>query len=169
MKRHIRPIRIEGNIAYITLTQGYEAVIDAADVHLVEGRNWFARVTHGNAVYAESNLSHPRSGQDKLHRIIIGDTPGLQIDHIDGDGLNNRRGNLRLATHSQNMQNRPLFKNNKSGFKGVSYRKDSKCWRAEILSKGDRHILGKFNCPTAAHFAYVKASRELHGEFGRIS
>ena len=113
MTRTIREIRIEGNIAYVPLTKGYEAVIDAEDVHLVAGRAWHAKVTKTKAgevrsVYA-SAMTLRVDGKAKniwLHRVILGLTDGLLFaDHIDGDGLNNRRSNLRVATPSENRKN----------------------------------------------------------------
>jgi hypothetical protein len=90
MPKSIRPIRVEGNVAFVPLTKGRESVIDAADVHLVEGFNWFAHVRGGGAYACSLRLS-PKRKHIILHRIIMGDPDGLEIDHIDGDGLNNRR------------------------------------------------------------------------------
>jgi hypothetical protein len=165
-EKSIRQIRIEGNIAFIPLTKGYEAVIDAADVHLVEGWNWHADVKR-NTVYAGRSGPRPEQRKIHLHRAIMGDPDGLEIDHIDGDGLNNRRANLRAATHGQNQRNRGAQSNNSSGFKGVSWDKPTGKWRAQIEVNGKNKHLGRYNTPEAAHAAYCKASDVLHGEFGR--
>lgn len=165
-----RPVRIEGDIAYVPLTNGYTATISASDVSLVAGRNWSA-LTDGSRVYAVSN--DPMGGGKyrliRMHRVIMGDPDGLQVDHWDGDGLNNQRTNLRIATNSQNQHNQRTRRDNTSGYKGVTFRKDKGRWHAKIMLNGQRQHLGLFNCPTAAHFAYIKASRALHGEFGRIA
>ncbi len=109
-----------------------------------------------------------------VHRIIyflaFGVDPGnLHIDHIDGNGQNNNPANLRLATNSENMRNRGATKINTSGFKGVDWRKQSQNWRALIRHHGKLRHLGLFDTPEEAHAAYVRAAKELHGEFARAS
>ena len=163
----MREIRIEGDVAYVPLTQGYEAVIDAADRHLVAGYNWTVLVGP-RTVYACRTGPRPKQHKVFMHRLLMGEPEGFQIDHIDSDGLNNRRNNLRTATKSQNQCNQRLNARNKSGFKGVSWHVPSAKWQSHIMLHGKSRNLGHFGCPTAAHFAYVKASRALHGEFGRI-
>jgi hypothetical protein len=168
MSRAIRPIRIEGDVAYVPLTKGYEAIIDAADVPLVEGVNWWAKISR-ITVYAAAKLPSPQRGDKLMHRAIMNTPSKMETDHIDGDGLNNRRSNLRIATTSENQRNRGLSANNTSGFKGVSWQKRTKKWRAEIRSNGVYWWLGDFDTPEAAHAAYVAASERLHGEFGRVA
>jgi hypothetical protein len=173
MPRKIRPIRIEGNIAYVPLTKGYEAIIDAADVHLVSGSNWFAQ-EYPRSVYAKR--SRKKRGVVQcifLHRVLMGDPEGFEIDHINGNGLDNRRsgekGNLRVATKAQNGRNQRLFSSNTSGYKGVSFHKQASKWDARIMVDGKSRRLGLFSTPKDAAAAYAKASAELHGEFGRTS
>lgn len=162
-----RLIRIEGDIAYVPLTQGHEAVIDAADVPLVDGFNWCARVVP-NTVYAvRTDRLGAKPREVSLHRVLMGDPDGLEVDHRDRNGLNCRRQNLRAATHAQNAMNRAVQSNNTSGFKGVSWHKAKGKWRAEIKVGGKKRHLGSFHAPEDAHAAYCKASTELHGDFGR--
>ena len=169
MPRKIRPIRVEGNVAFVTLTRGYEAVIDAADVLLVGGWNWFALV-RPHTVYAyRTDCSSLKKRTVMLHRVIAGEPEALEVDHIDCDGLNNRRSNLRAATRAQNMHNMRTPKRNTSGFKGVGFDRLSGQWRAYIKINGKQHHLGCFTTPEDAHEAYVTASDRLHGEFGRIA
>lgn len=163
----MRQIRIEGDVAYVPLTRGYEAIIDVADLHLIDGFNWTCLIGP-RAVYACRTGPRPKQQKIIMHRLLMGNPKGLQVDHIDGDGLNNRRSNLRLATASQNMCNQRLTARNTSGFKGVSWHGRSAKWQSHIMLHGKSHNLGQFNCPTAAHFAYAKASRAMHGEFGRV-
>ena len=164
----IRPIRIEGDLAYVPLTQGREAIIDVADVPLVEGFNWFASVRK-NTVYAQriDRSSHKRRAV-YMHRALMCEPSGLHIDHIDGDGLNNCRHNIRVATSAQNSQNKRLAVCNTSGMKGVSREKTTDKWRAQIVVHGKHVSIGRFATPEAAHDAYCKASARLHGEFGRV-
>ncbi len=163
----IRPIRIDGNIAFVPLSQGYEAVIDTADAPLVGNFNWTAKISH-RTVYAHRKTQ--LNGVQRvflLHRVLAGEPSGMQVDHIDNDGLNNRRENLRIVTHQQNTQNSRARVNNSSGFKGVSLDKKSRKWLAQIQSDKKKRNLGLFETPEDAHAAYVSASRELHGLFGR--
>lgn len=164
-----RAIRIEGDVAYVPLTKGYEAVIDAADVPLVDGFNWCAQV-QSHTVYAiRRDCSGPTPSTVRMHRAIISEIDGLEVDHRDGNGLNNRRNNLRESTKAQNQQNSRIRRNNTSGFKGVCWDKASGKWMASIKANGKRRTLGRFTTPDVAHAAYVMASRALHGEFGRIA
>jgi hypothetical protein len=157
----IRPIRTCGDVAYVPLTQGYTAIIDAADVPLVDEHNWHAmkckNTVYGRTKYCKLSVF--------LHRLIIKAPFGFSVDHRDGDGLNNRRCNMRIATHSQNMHNMRRGKNNTSGFKGVDFSFGK--WRARIKIKGKKKHLGVFTSPEEAHAAYCRASKKFHGEFGR--
>jgi HNH endonuclease/AP2 domain len=89
----------------------------------------------------------------------------LVIDHRDGNPSNNRWSNLRRATRSQSNANRRLHRSNTCGLKGVSRRRGR--WRARIYKNRRVHRLGDFSTPQAAHAAYAKAARRLHGEFAR--
>lgn len=172
-KIRIRPIRIEGNIAYVPLTQGYEAIIDAENVPLVNGVNWCADVARRKdgsirCVYAiglDSSGCKPR--RVKLHRVLMGEPVGFEVDHCDGNGLMNRRKNLRVATKSQNQHNQRLGVANASGAKGVSWYKRHNKWQAHITLNGKQKYLGLFQTIEAAAEAYAKASKEMHGSFGR--
>ena len=95
---------------------------------------------------------------------------GTIVDHINGDIRDNRRANLRFATHSESMCNRGMAKNNRSGFKGVSVDKRKCQWRyrATIKCEGKKYNLGTFATPEEAYEAYKKASQELHGQFARV-
>lgn len=165
MTTTIRNIRVEGNIAYVPLSKGLVAVIDADDYDIVAGINWYAQKS-GRTFYAKTNLPrvNGRQGFLQMHTLIT----GFDItDHIDGDGLNNRKFNLRPATKKENMRNRRTLSNNTSGFKGVTFRKDRGVWQARIMVDRKSVNLGFYACPKEAHNAYCRASSEMHGEFGR--
>lgn len=168
-EKELRRIRIHGNIAYVPLSQEYEAVIDAADVPLVEAWNWQANAT-GNTMYAaRSEKRGSKTTVFLMHRVILGAKPGTKVDHVNRDGLNNRRSNLRLATHTENMRNSRIQKNNTSGFKGVSRYGDTGRWRACIWADGVKTSLGCFDTPEEAHAAYCEAAKRLHGKFWRAA
>jgi hypothetical protein len=170
MPRKIRQIRIEGNIAYVPLTQGYEAVIDAADALSIGRYNWKVRVEKHTA-YAQRGVNLSRFGKGwktvLMHREILQAAHGFEVDHISGDGLDNRRENLRAATKSENVINGRLRAVNKAGLKGASPRNGR--WVAQIRHGGKQLWLGMFDTPEAAHAAYCEASARLHGEFGRTA
>lgn len=107
------------------------------------------------------------------HRMVWlylnGAMPDLKTDHINGVRNDNRLCNLRLATDRENATNVKMHADNQSGFKGVFWCKRSRKWIAKICYKGKQLWLGSFNEPEDAHAAYVKASAEIHKEFGRTS
>lgn len=163
-----RPVRIDGDVAYVPLTKGYEAMIDASDVELVDSFNWQALVG-SHAVYAQRiDRSGSKKKTIRMHRVISGAGHGLEVDHINGNGLDNRRSNLRVATHQQNLQNQRISKTNNTGFKGVSWHKTARKWRARITVSGKETHLGFFPSLEAAHAAYAIASSRMHGDFGRV-
>lgn len=164
----VREIRIEGDVAYVPLTKGLEAVIDAEDVHLFSPFNWFA-IEQSHTSYAARHTPRPNRVFIRMHMVLTPVPDGFQVDHIDGNGLNNRRSNLRVATVAENAHNRKKPANNSSGFKGVHWRKSECKWVARIMVRGVRMNLGHFDDPKSAHDAYCEASKHLHGEFGRIA
>lgn len=107
------------------------------------------------------------------HRLAVlymtGAWPAGKVDHKDGNGLNNRWSNLRQATNSQNAGNAKLYSTNTSGFKGVTWNKASRRWQAGIKKNGQNVYLGLFDCPKAAHEAYLAAAREHFGDFVRAA
>lgn len=165
-----RPIRIEGDVAYVPLTKGYEAIIDAADVDCVSKYSWCCSI-HTGKPYARRSMRRDNGSKSGvfIHQELIGSTSGLDIDHINGNGLDNRRSNLRLATRSQNMMNRKKQANNTSGHRGVSWQKQKRKWRAIIWASGCKTYLGDFKDIEEAHAAYVSASLRLHGPFSQFA
>lgn len=161
-----RPVRIdhEQDIAIVPLTKGFEAVIDLADIALVRDYNWQAKPSGKKLelVYAY------RAGDVAMHRQIMPPPHGFMIDHIDHDGLNNRRSNLRICSHTENVRNRRQPANNTSGYKGVSYVKSRGLWVA-IIGGGNKTTLGVFMTAEEAARAYDKAARELFGEFACLN
>lgn len=163
-KKAIRPIRVEGNIAYVPLTRGYEAVIDADDAPLIGQWNWQAKVCRNKAknvmgVYAT------RWDSRGMHQMLL---KASIVDHVDGNGLNNQRINLRSATRSENARNSRRHRDNTSGFKGVSWNKAKQKWRAYITLNGKEKHLGLFSTAEAARDAYAAANALMHGEFGKL-
>lgn len=151
-----------GDTTVIPLTRGRHAVIDTDDLPLVLGRAWQAKRRRGTW-YAQS------SGREAMHRVIMGFGPGdPHVDHIDGDGLNNRRSNLRPATKAQNRAN-GRGRGGTSAYKGVSWRSDRGRWRAVICIDGSFMSLGSFDSEIDAALAYDAAATEAWGEFALLN
>lgn len=159
---------IVGPFAFIPLTQGLVATIDAADLPSAEGHLWYAQRING-VTYAARNQN--RAGGRRgtliyLHRVITGDL-WPEVDHRDGDGLHNCRSNLRGASRQQNTHNRPKPQSNRSGFKGVCWDKAVKRWKAYLRLDGKQTHHGYFDTPEEAAEARRVAAKSLHGEFYR--
>jgi hypothetical protein len=99
---------------------------------------------------------------------MTGEWPDHEVDHINGDPADNRWSNLRAATHAENGRNLKRSKANTSGLKGVHVHRRNRLWRARIAPSGKSICLGIYNCPAAAHFAYLVASDKHFGEFTRV-
>lgn len=109
MSKAIRPVRIEGDVAYVPLTKSYTAVIDAADADLVGQWNWIAQV-RPHAVYAFRTTERDANGKQHtvfLHRLLMG-FPASRVDHADCDALNNRRKNPWVVAVSFTVEKRNI-------------------------------------------------------------
>lgn len=170
----VRPIERHGDICIIPLTKGYRAIIDATDAHLVEGRNWFAMEEASNRgsgrVCAATSIK--RGGKTEtyyLHRVILGVGREALVDHENGDALDNRRGNLRGADHSQNTANRHAPTISNSGYKGVWFDRRRGKFMAHIGVRGVKKTLGRFDTAHEAAAAYDAAARAAFGEYARTN
>lgn len=104
-----------------------------------------------------------------MHRMLLGVTDHrVEIDHIDGDGLNNRRANLRTATRAQNARNM-MKSRGRSRFKGVDFHKLTNKWRARIVVNYVERFIGLFGAEEAAARAYDQAARKAFGKFARLN
>lgn len=156
--------------AEIPVGQGLVTLVDVADLSLISG-GWRAE-KRSRAYYAVRQVRRMtgRSGSEYLHRVLLGLTDtSIDVDHINGNGLDNRRVNLRLATRSQNNGNARLRSSNRSGYKGVSWKADSHRWRARINLGGRELRLGYFSDPKQAALAYDEAAREAFGEYACLN
>lgn len=163
--RVLREILFEGNIARVPLTRGYEAIIDAEDVPLIQGRSWCAVKGLSGIIYAKSSVG--RHGALYMHRVIAGSPISKITDHKDGNGLNNRRSNLRVCGYSQNAANKKARASSSSGLKGVCWDKNSGKWQATIRVNGRETYLGQYATKEEAHAVYVVAGNAAYGEFFR--
>lgn len=104
-----------------------------------------------------------------LHRFIMNPDKDMVVDHINGDRSDNRRSNLRVCSHKQNLANQKLNSKNTSGFKGVYYKKSKKKFTARIKVEGRLFFLGHFNNPKEAGEAYDRAAVEYFGGFAKTN
>lgn len=148
----------------IPLTQGKFALVDDEDFEKLSKFKWYANKLH-NSFYA---MRHSKEDNRKfilMHREIL-KTPNKKVtDHIDQNGLNNQRSNLRVATPSQNQHNKGGYKNNTSGLKGVMWHKRDKKWFARTKLNGKNIYLGYYTSKELAHEAYVAGCKKYHGKF----
>lgn len=168
MIKPVRPIRVVGNIAFVPLTRGYTATICAEDAAIVAGYHWRAKVDKKTVYAVTSVLVDGCRKVLSMHRLILGNPKGAQVDHRDTDGLNNVRSNLRLATHAENQQNKTPYKNNTTGAKGIYWDARVERWRARIAYNSKRKSLGYFATKDEAQKAYADAASQLHGDFANI-
>lgn len=140
----------------IELTQGKVALVDDEDFEMLNSRKWYA---------AKSNRTfYAYSGKcTSMHRVIMNPPSDMVVDHIDGNGLNNTRKNLRVCTQIENKWNNRKPVTNTSGLKGVYF--FAKKWQASIGANGKTKYLGRFGTAEEAEAAYKKAAKELRGEF----
>ena len=143
----------------IKLTQGKYALVDDEDYEELNKYTWC--YNKGYAFRWRSGV-----GMYYMHREILGTPKGVYTDHINSNGIDNRRKNLRMCTQQQNTWNKKVRNDSKSGIKGVSPSKNNR-WVAKIRSNKIIYHLGTFNSKKAASLAYRKKAKELYGEFAR--
>lgn len=148
----------------VLMTNGEEMTVDDEDYERVVAFGW-SRARKRRDV---SPLTRINGKKISVHRFIL-NYPDYLIDHIDGNPLNNCRSNLRRATISQNNANSRIYKNNKSGYKGVTLDKRTGKWKATIRKDKRQHYLGLHASPICAAIAYNRAAKELFGEYARLN
>lgn len=145
----------------IPLTQGKVATVDDEDFEHLSQFKWCAHFD-GYNWYAIRKVGFKRVS---MHRWLLRPLPSFIIDHIDRDGLNNQRANLRICIHSDNIRNSYRPSITTSGYKGVTWKKSNKKWCAQIMTdRGKRHI-GLFSTAREAALAYDEAARVEFKEF----
>jgi hypothetical protein len=143
----------------IELTKGKYALVDDDAGPEITGHKWCFNGRYAVRFITENGTRKVL----KMHRVIMNAPKGLQIDHINGNKLDNRSCNLRLCTHAQNSQNRPGKKTNWTGYKGVTAK--GKKFVARIKANGKHITIGTFATALEAAAAYNERAISLFGEF----
>jgi len=155
----------------VRLTQGKVALVDDEDFKELNSHNWYTQKCGGGSnTYACRWIRPQAKGRQVrifMHRQILDIADGIEIDHIDGDGLNNQKENIRECSHQGNSFNRRKIKKTSSVFKGV-WREDKK-WRAAIRHNDKLIHIGRFVLEADAANAYNLAAIEHFGEFARLN
>lgn len=149
----------------IPLTQGKIALIDDEDYERIIQYHWYAD-KHGYTYYARRSFNNKH---DYLHRFIMNAKPGEQIDHLDGNGLNDQKYNLRIVNNSQNHMNSKKHLDGLNKYKGISWNKRKKKWVATICLNYKHIHLGFFINELDAARAYDEAAKKYHGEYARLN
>lgn len=154
----------------IPLSKGKVTLVDEADYEKVSQHKWYAANING-AFYARTNIKKEdgKGTTISLHRFLLNPPGRMQIDHINGNSLDNRRDNLRLCTHGQNQCNKYSKKGTSSPYKGVKWHKRDKIWYAVIRLNNKQFYLGSYHDELKAAHAYDEAARKLHKEFARLN
>jgi hypothetical protein len=171
-KRRWEPV-VDGDVAKVPLTRGEWALVDLADLPKIQAHTWFfvpPGETHSTG-YAKTAFK--RRGQWRrilLHRLVLGaQESDLAVDHINGNGLDNRRCNLRLCTLAENQHNRKVGKNSKSGYNGVAWDSRRMAWRVRLCSHGARADFGVFKNKIVAGLAANIAIYRTRGPMARLN
>lgn len=152
-------------MAQLELTQGKLALVDDEDYECVSAHKWYAEKSRGGLWYAARAVEYTHI---RMHTVILGVDGGIRVDHRDGDGLNNRRNNLRIATNGQNVANQHTIRGT-SRYRGVHWDKHSRKWSAKISVHGVTYYLGQSSSEEEAALWYNDTASAAFGEFATIN
>lgn len=152
----------------IPLTKGLFAIVDEEDYEKLSKIKWRSLLSSKNISYAIRTIQQNYKKENILmHRFVLNlSDKTLHIDHINGNGLDNRKSNLRITNRNGNMRNLTRERvNNTSGYRGVSFDKESNKWLSYIYINRKQKKLGRFTNKEDAAIAFDKAAKSLFGDF----
>lgn len=150
----------------IKLTQGQVALVDDEDFNMLNKYKWGATYMHTSWYVRRTYRAGEKELMQLIHRVIMNAPKGMMVDHIDHNGLNNQKSNLRLCTNAENARNRVVMKGGSSKYKGVSYvKKNVRRWKARIQANCKEKTLGSFHTELEAAIIWNIASRKYYGKF----
>jgi hypothetical protein len=148
----------------IPITQGKFALVDDEDFEWLSKQNWYF-----DRGYVARKTSRPEHKTQYMHREIMHPPDRMNIDHINHNGLDNQKSNLRICTRSENSHNQRLRFDNITGFKGITFHKRTKKWKAAITINRRGKTLGYFHTKEDAARAYDTAALQYFGEFALLN
>jgi AP2 domain len=151
----------------IPLTKGKFALVDDEDYERLAAMGKWQCVGRGKKIYAIKMFWKKK--HVIMHRLIMNASDGLEVDHRNGNGLDNQKSNLRVCGCIDNGKNLSKRSDNTSGFKGVNWHKQKSKWRARIQFDFKRIDVGYFDCPIEAARAYNAAALKYHKEFANLN
>lgn len=153
----------------IQLSNGGFAKVDSDDFEWLSKYTW-RWIKPRNIYYVVTGIwIKKQSVHSRMHRFIMNANKGDIVDHVNGNGLDNRKKNLRIVTNAQNCQNQAPQVNKSSKYKGVSWFKKNRKWISYIGSREKRTYLGSFSSEIDAALAYDKKAKELFGCYARLN
>jgi len=165
-----RLLRYGYHFRRIYLGEGKWTLLDVKDYYRLRIFKWIVYGNGTNLYAIRHQLIEPNKTKTVyMHREIMNPPADLVVDHRNCDGLDNRRTNLRFATHAQNTRNRRKKKNGSSQFLGVYFNKEKSTWDSQLMHNGKKIWVGRFKTEIDAARAYDAAARKYHGEFARLN
>jgi len=155
----------------LALTRGLMAIVDKEDLEILASKKWFAFSKGGSWYAARTEGYGAKKRTIYMHRLLLAAKVGEEIDHANGNSLDNRKQNLRLCTHRENIRNQKLRRDNKIRLKGVHLIRKllPRRWKAEIVLDDRKVTIGYFTTAIEAARAYDAAAIEHFGAFARTN
>lgn len=154
----------------IAITQNKFALVSNEDFKELNQFKWrLKRVMPKKYKEIDYVIRGTRKNEITMHRQITKAPKGMDVDHINGNGLDNRRENLRVCTHAENLRNKIKSINNTSGYKGVWFNKVGKKWIVHLYFDGKNHHIGQFDTKEDAAMAYDISAINKFGEFAKTN
>lgn len=151
----------------IVLTQGKFSLIDDEDFERINKYKWYA--AKGNNTFYAQRYDHEEGKLIKMHRYILNINGKNVVDHINGNGLDNQKSNIRICTNAQNSANRRVSKNSYSKYLGVCFEFNRGKWRARITTDKIKKHIGYFKTEENAATAYNIYAEKYHGEYANLN